>query len=214
MENEEIAIVAQENKLHGEIGQLKLQRMKMFVTVDSIPGFMKVFPNYKHENRKDGFGCSALSPKKLGPIHFNGLEANNLENFWQFAKVFPCEYKDEKQRKKMGITNKPLFSVYLDKDGKERKYSYVESRYFYCRLYADLVRKEEKFIRLQNLLKEGYNLLICGYDAYPMEETFSKYYLDESLPFGHERVLYCLLKDEEPWERYKEEHPELYVNMF
>ena len=56
-----------------------------------IDGYLNVFPNYKHQNRKDGYGCAKLSPKSLGPVN-HGMPnlpiAKNIENYHQFAKFW------------------------------------------------------------------------------------------------------------------------------
>ena len=59
--------------------------------------------------------------------------------------------------------------------------------------------------------KKGYNLQICGFDAYHVKnatpKTLLKCYEDISRPFGHELVLFTMLciKNEEdyPWRIYK-----------
>ena len=58
------------------------------------PGYLNVFPNFKHQHRKDGFGCARLSPKSLGPvIHTmpNLPPALNIENYHQGAKFWKFE---------------------------------------------------------------------------------------------------------------------------
>lgn len=54
--------------------------------------------------------------------------------------------------------------------------------------------------------------MFCGYDAHEIPEAtvdaIEKAYLDPSVPFGHERVLFAMLAlrdtpEEYPWRKYK-----------
>ncbi|QIN54427.1 hypothetical protein [Cedratvirus kamchatka] len=167
--------------------------------------------------------------------------AKNLENFWQFSKAFAFEVDNQgnllpwfEAKRKQGFEdavphrhkyerkvlsqygsnlNKPLFSVFVDKQGKERRFSYIQARYFYCKIYEELAKKQEDFVKLQELISEGYNLNLVGYDGYEVSDDLMWHYLDEKQPFGHELVLYTLLTREEgdyPWNTYHEEHKKLY----
>ena len=73
-------------------GDVILCKMKMMKEIEYKAWIhLCVFPNYKHQNRKDGFGCASLSPKSMGPVIHGqkGLPiAKNLENFHQGNKVF------------------------------------------------------------------------------------------------------------------------------
>lgn len=221
--------------------------MRMMKKVEHKPGYLSVFPNYKHGNRQDGLGMPSLSPKSLGPVQHGmpGLpEAQNLENFWQFSKAFAFEVDEQgcllpvfEEKRKKGFAdtvphrhkyekkilskysnnvNKPLYSVFVDREGKERRFSYIQARYFYCKIYEVLTKKEESFAKLQDLISEGYNLNLVGYDGYEVGDDLMRHYLDESQPFGHELVLYTLLTQEEekyPWNVYHAENEELYAGI-
>jgi hypothetical protein len=123
--------------------------------------------------------------------------------------------------KKLAQENKniPLFSVHLTLDGEERHFTYLESRFFYCKAYEVLTRDKSDLRVLREKLKSGINLMICGYDAYALEEDkeLYVYYCDTTRPFGHELVLYSLLVVEDPmdypWQRYMRDHPEIYDNI-
>lgn len=78
-------------------GLVALTQIKgLFGKVDSYDGYLKIFPNYKHGDRKDGIGLPDLSPMRLGPVvhgqkdRFGNLlpPSLNLENFHQANKVF------------------------------------------------------------------------------------------------------------------------------
>ncbi len=105
-------------------------------------------------------------------------------------------------------TNKniPKFFVWRDKEGKEHRLTYVESRQFYCNFYERLAPLQDDFKKLVQMLDNGTNLQIIGYDAFPLTGTLEEAYLDPSKPFGHELCLYALLTakpEEYPWRKYK-----------
>ena len=229
-------------------GSITCYKMKMMKSIPLKKGVLNVFPNNKHKNRKDGYGCASLSPMQLGPVKHGQKrlpDAKSIENYHQFNKCFPIEQEDgeillkfyKKQRdayndpiphrhkfkssdiKKMnkefvnGNVNIPMFSIHKDGNGKERRYTYVESRFFYCIWYEKLALEQPHFQKLKQKLEDGYNLCICGYDAYQPTEDLYTHYCDKSRPFGHELVLYSLLIGEKPWRRYYEEHKEKYVPL-
>ena len=82
-----------------------------------------MFPNYKHQNRADGFGCASLSPMSLGPVKHRqkGLpDCKLLENYHQFNKVYDCDLgKDGKPDKKF---YKDQISAYRSSTGQRHKY--------------------------------------------------------------------------------------------
>lgn len=62
----------------------------------------------------------------------------------------------------------------------------------------------EEFQLLEDLVAEGFNLMLLGPDGFPMSEersAIAKAYKDGSRPFGHERVLVAMLRQEYPWQR-------------
>jgi len=82
------------NKVHGKITVRKMRMMKKVYPID---GYLSVFPNYKHQNRKDGYGCASISPKSLGPVNHgmpNLPPAQNIENYHQYAKFWDFELDD------------------------------------------------------------------------------------------------------------------------
>ena len=89
-DTEEIEKAAKYNKQKGLKGQVILTKLRMMKSVEDKEGFLKIFPNYKHRNRKDGFGCCSLSPMSLGPVDHgqpNLPQSQNLENFHQGLNV-------------------------------------------------------------------------------------------------------------------------------
>lgn len=213
-------------------GNIILSKMSMMKKVEDIENYVKIFPNYRHENRTDGIGMSNLSPMKLGPvIHSQPLlpPALLLENFHQGNKCFASEvdekydpkdefyinqykfYTDsEPHRHKISGEN-PLYSVWYIKENNGKilgyKIEYIESRQFYCNFYHRLAEKTEEFKKLKEYHESGINLQICGYDAYPMTyDNIESEYLNPRYPFGHERVLMAMLllnQKDYPWIKYK-----------
>lgn len=224
----EVDRVAKINKTNNVKGKVVCSKLLIFKGFKSIPGYLNVFPNNKHQNRKDGFGCCSLSPMRLGPVIHNqpGLpDAKNIENFHQGNKCFPSEvdkkgdpkpefyktqikiYEDyiphrHKEAAK-GIKKKkniPLFSIWKKKTGEEKRCTYIESRKYYCRYYEQLAKKTDDYRSLVKKINDGYNLNIIGYDAYSVTKSLKEHYLDDNKPFGHELVLYTLLTEKEyPW---------------
>ena len=220
--------IAKENRINKKLGKVIVSKLRMMQKPDLYEGFINVFPNFKHQNRKDGYGCSSLSPMSLGPVKHNmpGLpDAKNLENYYQSAKVWKFELDDEgnindeyfqrrikvynektayrhkytkKELLENGANKIPEYSVYYDKEGNPHKYDYLNSRYFYCKFYETLVKDNEDLEYLKQKIKKGYNLNIVGYDGYKPEGSYMDMYKDTSKPFGHEMVLYVLLTEDDP----------------
>jgi len=219
--------INKENNKEGDIKLCKIYMMKYRFYLD---GYLNIYPNYRDGNRKDGYGCSSLSPMFIGPIEHGQLNipiSKNLENFYQGSKCFEHEaIKNDSQyipgeifynnrnkffnddighrRKYKG---KPLFFVWTDKYGKEYYLDYISSRQFYCNFYERGVRLSKEFIKLKNMIKDGINIQICGYDAHEInKEGIEKAYLNNTKPFGHELVIYTMLvlecKDY-PWIKFK-----------
>ncbi|KAH3765330.1 hypothetical protein Pelo_2854 [Pelomyxa schiedti] len=227
-----VEVARLENLKAGRVGRVALYRMRMMTSPPNEKGWMKVFPNFKHGNRTDGFGCMHLSPKFLGPVEHGqpGLPpALNIENFHQcFPEELaedrvnpgPLFYKNRLQfytdptphRHKYKNNNNtnpniPVYFVWVDKDGTEHHLNYIQSRQFYCNFYARMASQQAEYHQLVEMYKNGTNLCICGYDAFPLvSQTVQQAYLDASKPFGHERVLYAMLttkEDDWVWKKYK-----------
>lgn len=242
--------MAQNNYNSGIKGDVICTKMLMMKNPFNKPGYLMIFPNFKHKNRKDGIGLPSLSPKSIGPINHkmpNLPPAKNLENYHQFAKVFSCEvdedgnpdknyirrriegYQDDiphrhkfprEQINSINSSNNiniPLYSIYYDFNGNEHRYNYIQSRYFYCHWYEKLVSKSSDFNKLKKYIEEGYNLQIVGYDAYHITKSLYEHYLDDSIPFGHELVLYTMLtikrEEEYPWNQYYDKYEEIYKDV-
>jgi hypothetical protein len=92
----------------------------------------------------------------------------------------------------------PVYHVFVDADGTARRYTEVESRRFYCRLYAKLASHANTYLYLRDhWIANGYNIQIAGYTGRPIGKpgcpSIEEHYLDGSQPFGHELILYTML---------------------
>ena len=172
-----------------------------------------------------------------------GLEpALTLENFHQFNKVFASEVNEKgdplpvwKRRQKRGYADPVphryklgstkeehlkaahtgddadacLYSIFAGK-----KYSYVQSRVFYCTYYERLARQTVELATLASMLYDKHqSIIIAGYDARDIpvnagvtDEMVESWYYGESQPFGYEMILHAILyfwyaPEELPWRK-------------
>ncbi|AQM73361.1 hypothetical protein B1750_gp380 [Noumeavirus] len=228
---ESVSRAANKNRERGKLG---LYRMKMMREVPLQKGWLNVFPNYRHQKRQDGYGCASLSPMSLGPVEHVCPElepAKNIENFFQGSKIFSEEVDDEKNPSPLFYENRerlfadpvpkrhkykgkgknkniPLYFLWTDSEGKEHRLDYIESRQTYCNFFERLAKETEDYKILCRMHDKGYNLMFCGYDAHEITGSIEEAYLDPSVPFGHERVLYAMLllrdtPEEYPWRKHK-----------
>lgn len=140
-----------------------------------------------------------------------------FENYWQFSKVYNIDVTPE------GTISPTFFrrraQGFADPAGHRRAipkkaghpvaayfngevWSYVPSRRYYCNYFEALVQLRPEYQRLQELLAQGNNLFILGYDGRDIPLTPSSVaeaYEDPALPFGHELVIACMLKGLHPW---------------
>jgi len=227
-EAREVELAAESNNLSGFKGEVICSKLKMYSHITSYKGFRRVYPNFRHQDMNDGYGCKSLSPMVMGPIVHNQPDlpiALNLENFHQGNKVFSSEVDENRDpspkfyttqinmytdnvphRRKLTVKrgDVPLYSVWNGK-----KFNYIESRQFYCNYYERFALQSKDFRILSIMRDKGVNLQICGYDAYPITKSVEECYLDPSKPFGHEMVLYTMLTVEDPeqwpWRMHKTE---------
>jgi len=90
-----------------------------------VENYLSVFPNYKHENRLDGFGCKDLSPKSIGPLKHSCFApiseiVYNLENLHQGSKIFEHELNSNNNVKEEYLQK--IREIYLDKVPHRHKY--------------------------------------------------------------------------------------------
>lgn len=90
---------AQIRKGRGDAGRVSAKKMSRYRATPD-PGFEAVFPNNRHQNRKDGIGCCSLSPMRTGPVRHTQYmlpPCTLVENMHQGNKVFPQEMVEGEQ---------------------------------------------------------------------------------------------------------------------
>lgn len=161
--------------------------------------------------------CTKVFAQELQPG-----TSNPCSTFWQLLQqgyedgiphIHPLPAAEIKHKSK----NSPIFSLRTNDQGVWRRFSHVESRFFYCHMYEKRVARKAEFTFLQNQIARGYNLEVMGYDVYPVTESLWEHYLDSSRPFGHELVLYGMLTESDPhqrpWNRYRQENVYVYQDF-
>lgn len=165
---------------------------------------------------------SELSPFFLGPFKGNGLSFYNMENYWQFAKLYPklghldsannitpsfWDWLEEganttkAMRYPAGRGAVPAFSIY----GRKYRLSYTAARkLMYVPAYAKLAVKTDLYADLLEDVKAGARLLIRDFDAYllPKGWTFDHCINCTQRKLGHGMVLAEMLRhDDLDWVR-------------
>ena len=158
-----------------------------------------------------------LSPFILvGGKTWTGDFAYNVENMWQYSKVYPIHttnkepnddyYKWAKDgwnskyanRYPMGKNARPLYSIW-----KNQKLEYLEAKEkLYIPMYYRSVINTEAFDKLKELYKEclitGKNLVLRDFDAYNHHElklSYKEVVRNPKKKFGHAFVLAMILED-------------------
>lgn len=132
-------------------------------------------------NRPD-FWCSDLSPFKIGPCELYGeFVSENMENAWQFAKVYRCHFDCDgdidpsywdwakrgwadftAHRYPMGRGAVPKFSLWAGD-----RLGYIDARKtIYVPLYAEAVMRTKGWQRLKELHESNDMLVLRDFDGY------------------------------------------------
>lgn len=154
-----------------------------------------------------------LSPMIVGPVDlYNGYQSKNVENAWQYAKVYPYHvdnngnptqaYFDwaEKgwnkawaDRYPSGKNAIPLYSYW---DGK--KLDYIDARKeIYIPLYSSAVVKTQAFQTLKTFCSKHSNVALFDIDGYDYESlgmTFEDVINNKDRRMGHAFILAMLLE--------------------
>lgn len=163
---------------------------------------------------KEGYG-QQLSPFYLRDVPmYDGIIAKNMENAWQFSKVYE-EHVDENgdpteayytwaragwanwraERYPMGKGRKPLYSLW---DGKKLDYI-TARRNLYFPMYARAVVQTETFKDLWKRVNDGEKIALLDFDGYHYQELGMDYYdviHAEDKKCGHGFVIYGLIQRE------------------
>ena len=166
----------------------------------------------------DGWG-RGLSPFLLGPVKLYGrYEAKNVENAWQFCKVYPHHAGEDGEpnadyfrwaergwgdrwahRYPKGKNAVPKYSWW---DGKRLNYVQARKR-IYCPLYATAVAKTEAWRKLKAKYRAEGELWLWDFDAYDHRALGMSYrdvLCDLSRKMGHAFVLAMMLEGQREWE--------------
>lgn len=190
--------IAAENFRRGKKGQVMTTKIHGMKNPKHTEGFMSIFPNFAHENRKDGVGMSSLSPMKIGPIgHYcpDVGPAGSLEKLWQGSKQYNCESNKDgtpspeyfETRNFTFLSKKPSrhkkvsdpdsgvkHSVFYDEHGKIHFLGYIESRQVYCVIYEFYAEQTDDFKLLREMVDSGVNVNLIGYDAHDVKKYKGK----------------------------------------
>ena len=163
-------------------------------------------------SRSDDWG-KAFSPFLLGPCDlYWGMKATNVENGWQFSKVYmgyangdagPSEeyfkwallgWSDKKaHRYPMGKRAKPLYSFWDN-----QILDYIDARkQIYIPLYRQAVTKTQEFDYLKQVADSGRKIYLWDFDGYDhrsMGRTLVQVANDPKKTMGHAFVIAMLLE--------------------
>jgi hypothetical protein len=182
----------------------RIRIVNMYTKCESGPGVEVV-----DTTSKAGWS-SDLSPFKIGPVYlYDGMTATNVENAWQFAKLYRVHadgdglptpeywtwaragWADPKpHRYPMGRGARPLHSWW-----RGRKLGYVEARKaIYVPLYAEAVTQTPGWTKLQGLYQNSETLVLRDYDGYERgEQSLEQVLNNPERKMGHAFVLEMLL---------------------
>lgn len=187
---------------------------------------------YNTTSRAPSAWGRALSPFSLGPCKlYWGLTAQNVENAWQYSKVYEHHVgcygrgKDDVGEKwfpwalkgfakdgadrypygkefTKGDRGKPLFSYWAG-----RRLNYLEARkLIYIPLYALAVLRTEAYRDLCWYNKRGIDLALWDFDGYQGPRTLSEALNNLKRPLGHAFVLRAMLEEPVEVEKLITEH--------
>lgn len=169
------------------------------------------YPNVINTTTSSKTWSRGLSPMILGPVKNDYLEAKNVENAWQFSKVYPEHidkygevksdwyrwssegFKDSwAHRYPMGKGAIPEFAYY----GGERL-DYIESRKkIYIPIYEDAAFGTDAFTELLDQSVQNDDITLLDYDGYDylkLGMTLEDVVNDPTRKMGHAFVLAMML---------------------
>ena len=158
--------------------------------------------------------------RELSPFILSAPPAKNLENLWQFSKVYKCFIAEHGNptyewfewhyagfnnnraiRYPMGKGVIPVYSYWQNPITTEwHKMSYIPARKnIYAPEYAKNVIKTDSFKRLQDLYAQGKDIILLDYDAYDYESlgmNLADVINNPKRKCGHAFILLMMLKNE------------------
>lgn len=157
-----------------------------------------------------------LSPFKLGPCDlYDGFTSVNMENAWQYAKVYASHINPDKtpndeywnwakqgwskkwaDRYPMGKGVKPMFSWW-----KGSALSYIEARKaIYVPLYAKCIARTDAYAELEALHQSGQDIALRDFDGYMYHQNgynLTDVLNNPSKNMGHAFVIAMLLSNDD-----------------
>jgi len=157
-------------------------------------------------------------------------QATNLENYWQSSKIYNIDldqpnlsvigcdpssvltrsflerralFMQDPKPHRRTVPKKKGYPVASYFDGSI--FSYVQARIYYILLYEQLAQQTSAYWELVQMLQQGQNIQILGYDGRDVEptvEAMTREMYSTDLPFGHELVLTCMLAGIRPWSNW------------
>lgn len=128
----------------------------------------------------------SVSPFYLGPVEcYDGLTAKNMENAWQYSKVYPEDIDEEghptasyfkwrdygfnrtfADRYPKGKGAIPCYSYWKTQKGYEHL-GYIDARKkIYIPLYATAVYSTPGFKRITEMMEDGRKIALADFDGY------------------------------------------------
>lgn len=161
-----------------------------------------------------------MSPFYLGPVTLNGLTAQNVENYWQYSKVYPqhldsdgvitSDYynwrakgftKRRADRYPMGRKAIPAFSL---GDGKRLDYIQARKEVYipaYVQGLENVYKQSHQARRLFNKIRKlsaTVDIYLQDFDGRITDKTFQEIIHDKDNKMGHAFVLKAWL-DKDPY---------------
>lgn len=187
--------------------------MITLIGYSECPSGESFLPNFINTTSRSKTWSVGLSPFFLGPVElYDGSFAQNVENSWQFSKVYSKYLNEDKSIKKEfwkwrrdGFNQKKAIRYPMGKDAipefsfwNDKRLSYVEARReIYIPLYSKAVRDTEAFSLLQEEYKKHNNLLLFDFDGYDRRRlgmSFEDVINCDTRKMGHAFVLEMMLE--------------------
>lgn len=135
LRQDKINIEQELNKKNNIKGKVIISKLRMMRNPDFVDGVLNIYPNFKHQNRTDGFGCASLSPKSLGPVEHtmkNLPVCLNLENYHQGAKIWSFELAEPGEPSEELLE---LNKITLKQEFKEKRINMYKDKFPYRHKY-------------------------------------------------------------------------------
>lgn len=181
------------------------------IRIASSPRALFKFASNPYEGVEVDTTSSSGEFRELSPFILPAPPAKNLENLWQFSKVYKCHldridnpspdwfawrnegWNNPKAiRYPMGKWKIPVYSYW-----KGAKLNYIEARkVIYAPFYAENVKKTDSFKQLKELYESGKTVILRDYDAYDHEKfgmTLKDVINNPNWKMGHAFVLIMML---------------------